>query len=184
MDVHASTVTAAALNVATGEITEASLAADNTTVATWVAGFGDDGQVTYEAGPSGYGMARHLLANNVDCVIAAPSNLLRALGDHVKTDRRDPLGLTRMLSLGDITEVRIPSIDQEGLRDIPRARQRAVTDLSHARQRINSILLRHGVVYGDKAKRIGVHHEWLARQRLESSTSQLALAAELETEVL
>src|SRR5699024_4516036 len=52
--------------------------------------------------------------------------------------RRDALGLARMLSLGEITAVRTPTIEQEGLRDVSRARQRAVGDLSHARQRIMS----------------------------------------------
>lgn len=184
LDVHARTVTAAALNPDTGEIREACMAADNTSVAAWVAGFGHDVRVTYEAGPSGYGLARHLLANNVHCVIAAPSKLLRAPADHVKTDKRDALGLARMLSLGEITQVRIPTIEQEGLRDVSRARQRAVSDLSHARQRINAILLRHGVLYGDKTKWTAVHREWLARQRLDPVTSQIAFAAESETEAL
>lgn len=184
LDVHAATVTAAALNAATGEITETKMPAHNDTVATWVAGFGDDIEVTYEAGPSGYGLARHLLANDIDCVIAAPSKLLRAPGDHVKTDRRDALGLARMLSLGEITAVRIPTVTQEGLRDISRARQRAVGDLTHARQRINAILLRHGVHYGEKTRWTGVHHAWLARQHLQPATTQIAFAAELETEAI
>lgn len=160
------------------------MAADNTSVAAWVAGFGGDVRVTYEAGPSGYGLARHLLANNIDCVVAAPSKLLWAPGDHVKTDRRDALGLARMLSLDEITAVRIPTVDQEGLRDVSRARQRAVGDLTHARQRINAILLRHGVHYGEKTKWTQVHRDWLARQRLEPATTQIAFAAEVETETL
>ncbi|MGC3021976.1 hypothetical protein [Brevibacterium sp. FAM 24630] len=37
-----------------------------------------------------------------------------------------PWGLARMRSLDEDTEVRIPPIEQEGLRDASQARQRAV----------------------------------------------------------
>lgn len=82
-------------------------------------------------------------------MIAAPTKLLRAPGDHVKTDRRDTLGLARMLSLGEITEARIPSVNQVGLRDVFRAWQRAGGDLAHARHRINAMLLRQRGLHFD-----------------------------------
>lgn len=126
LDVHAKTVTAAALNADTGEINQTTMPADNSTVISWVKGHGNDTAVTYEAGPTGYSLARDLTSQGISCSIAAPSKLLRAPGDRVKTDQRDALGLARMLSLGEITEVRIPPIEQEGLRDVSRARQRAV----------------------------------------------------------
>lgn len=184
LDVHAKTVTAAALNADTGEIDQTTMPADNPTVISWVKAHGDDTAVTYEAGPTGYGLARGLADEGITCTVAAPSKLLRAPGDRVKTDQRDALGLARMLSLGEITAVRVPPIDQEGLRDVSRARQRAVGDLTHARQRINAMILRHGLHYPKDVKWTQAHHDWLTRQRLEPATSQQALAAELETETL
>lgn len=184
LDVHAKTVTAAALNSDTGEIDQTTMPAENPTVISWVKTHGTDVAVTYEAGPTGYGLARDLTEQGIDCIIAAPSKLLRAPGDRVKTDQRDALGLARMLSLGEITEVRVPPIAQEGLRDVSRARQRAVGDLTHARQRINAMILRHGLRYPKEARWTQAHHDWLARQRLEPSASQQALTAELETETL
>lgn len=184
LDVHAKTVTAAALNADTGEINQTTMPADNSTVISWVKGHGNDTAVTYEAGPTGYSLARDLTSQGISCSIAAPSKLLRAPGDRVKTDQRDALGLARMLSLGEITEVRIPPIEQEGLRDVSRARQRAVGDLTHARQRINAMILRHGLRYPKETRWTKAHHDWLARQRLETAASQQVLAAELETEVL
>lgn len=65
LDVHARTVRAATLNVSTDEMSEATLAVDDTSVAAWVAGFGDAVRVTYEAGPSGYKLARRLLATTL-----------------------------------------------------------------------------------------------------------------------
>lgn len=184
LDVHAKSVTAAALNAGTGEIDQATMPADDNTVISWIRTHGEDTAVTYEAGPTGYGLARNLTDQGITCTVAAPSKLLRAPGDRVKTDQRDALGLARMLSLGEITEVRIPPIEQEGLRDVSRARQRAVVDLTHARQRINAMILRHGLRYPKDAKWTGAHHNWLARQSLEPAASQQALAAELETETL
>ena len=184
LDVHAKTVTAAALNADTGEINQTTMPADNSTVISWVKGHGNDTAVTYEAGPTGYSRRRSPTSQGISCSIAAPSKLLRAPGDRVKTDQRDALGLGRMLSLGEITEVRIPPIEQEGLRDVSRARQRAVGDLTHARQRINAMILRHGLRYPKETRWTKAHHDWLARQRLETAASQQVLAAELETEVL
>lgn len=111
LDVHAKTVTAAALNADTGEIDQTTMLADNPTVISWVKAHGDDTAVTYEAGPTGYGLARGLADEGITCTVAAPSKLLRAPGDRVKTDQRDALGLARMLSLGEITAVRVPPID-------------------------------------------------------------------------
>jgi transposase len=184
LDVHAKTVTAAALNSDTGEIDQATMSAENPTVISWVKTHGTDVAVTYEAGPTGYGLARDLTEQGIDCIIAAPSKLLRAPGDRVKTDQRDALALARMLSLGEITEVRVPPIEQEGLRDVSRARQRAVEDLKHSRQRINAMILRHGHRYPKDTKWTTGHYSWLGQQQLESTASQQALAAEIETEAL
>jgi transposase len=48
--------------------------------------------VVYEAGPCGYGWARHLNAHGWRCEIIAPSRLARSPAEQrVKTDRRDAL---------------------------------------------------------------------------------------------
>lgn len=184
LDVHAKTVTSAALNSDIGEIDQATMSAENPTAISWVKTHSTDVAVTYEAGPTGYGLARDLIEQGIDCIIEPPSKLLRAPGDRVKTDQRDALGLARMLSLGEITEVRVPAIAQKGLWDVSHARQRAVGDITHARQRINAMILQHGLRYPKEARWTQVHHDWLARQRLEPSASQQALTAKLETETL
>ncbi|MDV2978246.1 UNVERIFIED_CONTAM: transposase [Actinomycetes bacterium ARC8] len=133
LDVHAQTVVACALNPATGEIERTKMAMDSGVVLSWIQRFPSDAKTVYEAGPTGYALARHLLDHGVDCVIAAPSKLLRAPGDHVKTDQRDALGLARMLSLGEVTEVRIPTVEQEALRDLSRTRLQAQKSLQLGR---------------------------------------------------
>ena len=45
--------------------------------------------VTYEAGPTGFGLAKACAAAGVRCVVVAPSKVERPPGDRIKTDRRD-----------------------------------------------------------------------------------------------
>jgi transposase len=67
--------------------------------------------VTYEAGPTGFGLARAINEAGMECVVAAPSKLQRPAGDRVKTDARDAAHLARLLRLGEITAVTVPERD-------------------------------------------------------------------------
>lgn len=69
--------------------------------------------VVYEAGPTGFGLARGLKEAGFPTVVAAPPKRQRPSGDRVKTDAYDALHLARLLKLGEITGVRTPSTDQE-----------------------------------------------------------------------
>jgi hypothetical protein len=66
--------------------------------AAFCAGLPGPVRVAYEAGPTGYGLARELAKRGVGCVVAAPSKIPRASGDRVKTNRRDA---EHLLGLGD-----------------------------------------------------------------------------------
>jgi transposase len=59
----------------------------------------------YEAGPTGYGLYRQLIAMGHACTVVAPSLIPRKPGDHIKTNRRDALQLARLLRAGELTEV-------------------------------------------------------------------------------
>src|SRR5512144_405551 len=86
--------------------------------------------VVYEAGPTGYGLSRFLTDHGIPCVVAAPSKLQRPSGDRVKTDAKDALHLARLLRLGEITSVEVPTVAQEAARDLVRAREDVRGDLS------------------------------------------------------
>jgi hypothetical protein len=45
-------------------------------------------RVCYEAGPTGYGLARQLQQMGIACAVIAPSLIPKAAGDKVKTDKR------------------------------------------------------------------------------------------------
>ena len=77
-------------------------------------------KVAYEAGPTGYGLYRHLTGHGVNCVVAAPSKLHRPSGDRVKTDARDAELSARLLKLDEIVEVIVPSAEQEAARELVR----------------------------------------------------------------
>ncbi len=77
--------------------------------------------VVYEAGPTGFGLARFLRDHGVGCVVAAPSKLQRPSGDRVKTDVRDAAHLARLLKLDEVVGVVVPSPVQEAAQDLVRA---------------------------------------------------------------
>ena len=115
--------------------------------AAWIDGLPGPVAVTYEAGPTGFGLARFLTARGVECLVAAPSKLQRPAGDRVKTDARDARHLARLLHLGEIVAVTVPRWTQEAARDLVRAREDVRGDLMSARHRVSKLLLRQGIVY-------------------------------------
>jgi transposase len=117
----------------------------------------------YEAGPCGYVLHRYLTAKGLECLVVAPSLIPRKSGDRVKTDRRDALQLARLLRSGDLTSVYVPTLEDEAIRDLSRAREDAVIDLKAARQRLKSFLLRLGLHYVGRADWNDAHRRYLAR---------------------
>lgn len=141
----------------------------------WLQGLPRPVRVAYEAGPTGYGLARACARAGIACTVAAPSKIPRPAGDRVKTDRRDAERLARLLRLGELVPVRVPDPGEEAARDLVRAREDARGDLMRARHRLSKLLLRHGLVYEGSAWTLA-HDAWLRRQRFESRP--LALACE------
>ena len=165
LDVHARSVVACALDDRTGELSKARLVPDNETILAWLQQLAGPVAVVYEAGPTGYGLARFLTGRGVRCVVAAPSKMHRPSGDRVKTDARDALLLARLLRLGEITPVTVPSLAQEAARDLVRVREDVRADLMRARHRTSKLLLRQGIVWSGGTAWTGAHEQWLGQQR-------------------
>lgn len=174
LDVHARSVAACGLDRQSGQVFEQRLVPDPATVIEWVRGLPGSAVVTYEAGPTGYGLARALEEAGIRCLVAAPSKLQRPAGDRVKTDKRDARHLARLLHLSEIVEVAVPSRELEACRDLTRSREAARRDLMTARHRLLKLLLRHGLVFSDGRAWTARHEEWLRRQRLPMLHSQMA----------
>jgi transposase len=177
LDVHARSVVGCALDSDTGEVFARRLIPDWEEITAWVRSPPPPVSVVYEAGPTGYGLARALGVAGVDCVVAAPSKLIRAAGDRVKTDARDARHLARLLHLGEIVCVAVPSLEQEAAGDLVRAREDCRSDLMSVRHRVSKLLLRQGIVYCGGEAWTGKHEQWLRRRRFETSALQLAFDA-------
>jgi len=109
LDVHARSVAAAAIDGVTGELFQARLSPAYEQVESWVRALPGPVAVTYEAGPTGFGLSRALTAVGIRCVVAAPSKLQRPAGDRVKTDAEDAVHLARLLRRDEVTAVTVPS---------------------------------------------------------------------------
>jgi transposase len=179
--VHARSVVACGLDGETGELFEHRLTPDHHEILEWIGGLPGPVAVTYEAGPTGFVLARFLLAAGIVCRVAAPSKLQRPAGDRVKTDARDARHLARLLHLGEIVEVTIPSIEQEAARDLVRTREDVRGDLMSARHRISKLLLRQGIVYYGGKAWTGKHELWLRTHRFETPGLQLAYDTAFDT---
>ena len=103
LDVHAAKIVAAVLDADTGELKAFAMKGDVLAAAGFCAGLPRPVRVAYEAGPTGYTLARELAKRGVECVVAAPSKIPRATGDKVKTDRRDAEHLVRCCSRASCT---------------------------------------------------------------------------------
>ena len=177
LDVHARSVVACALNGDTGEVFQRRLTPDRGEIVAWLSDLPGPVAVTYEAGPTGFGLARALTTAGIACEVAAPSKLIRPSGDRVKTDVRDAAHLARLLHLGQITAVTGPTARQEAARDLVRAREDCRGDLMSARHRISKLLLRQGIVYSGGKAWTGRHQLWLRAQRFDNPALQLSYDA-------
>jgi transposase len=145
LDVHVTKIVAAVLDAETGQLQTFAMDGDVVGAAGFCAGLPRPVRVAYEAGPTGYGLARELGRRGVECVVAAPSKIPRASGDRVKTDRRDAEHLVRLLSAGKLHAVGVPGDEEEALRDLVRAHDAVRMDLMRARHRLSKLLLGHGI---------------------------------------
>ncbi len=161
------------LDAESGEVRSCAAPAGTAELVTWLRAQGESIAVAYEAGPTGFGLARACEAAHIPCLVAAPSKITRAPGERVKTDRRDALRLAKLLRLGELTAVRVPSLAEEGARDLVRAREDARSDLMRARHRLSKLLLRQGLLWEGSAW-TQAHERWLARQRFEARGLQIA----------
>jgi transposase len=175
LDVHATKIVAAVLDAETGELKFFAMTADVSKTAGFCAALPRPARVAYEAGPTGYGLARELVKRRVECVVAAPSKIPRASGDRVKTDRRDAELIVRLLLAGKLHAVRVPGPEEEALRDLVRAREQVRVDLMRCRHRLSKLLLRHGIRFDDGNAWTERHGEWLNGIVLEWPAAQATL---------
>src|SRR6202171_5025240 len=128
----------------------------------------------YEAGPTGYGLYWQIKSLGHECVVVAPSLIPKRPGDRVKTNRRDAVGLARLLRANELTAVWVPDGSHEAMRDLTRARETAMLDLRSKRQQASALLLRQGRSYPESKKTwTKAHLSWLASQKFDYPEQRL-----------
>jgi len=176
LDVHAAKVVAATVERESGELSVRRLSGKTGDVVAFCAALPGPTRVAYEAGPTGFTLARALAGAGVGCVVAAPGKIERPAQDRVKTDRRDAERLVRLLMVDGLHAVRVPSGEEEALRDLVRAREDVRGDLMRARHRLSKLLLRHDVRFEETAGNWTARHRaWLAKVDLGDRGAQVTL---------
>jgi transposase len=175
LDVHAQSVAMARLDGDATTPTSSVFPNDPKVLARTFKKLAGEGEVRvcYEAGACGYEIYRQLTAMKIACVVIAPSLVPRKPGDRIKTDRRDAVKLVRMYRAGELTTVCVPTSDQEGVRDVLRARDDARRDRTAARHRLSKFLLRHGHRFSEGRGWTRKFWRWLRERRFERATEQL-----------
>jgi transposase len=177
LDVHAHESTVAIFDQATGELTTKRVVGRPHELLPWLRGVARPARMVYEAGPTGYGLARRARAEGIEMAVCAPGRTERRPGDRVKTDKRDAVRLARLLAAGELAIVTVPSVAREHLRDLVRCREDIRADLMRARHRLGKFLLRREIYYeGPGQAWTRRHRTWLASLRFSDRASQLTIA--------
>lgn len=127
----------------------------------------------YEAGPTGFGLYRHLVGRGIDCQVVAPGLVPIRPGDRVKTDPRDARRLARLLAGGLLEPIYVPAPALEAARDLVRTREDARLDRMRDRHRLSKFCLRHGRRLPGRSWGIA-RRRWLSGQRFAFAAQQQA----------
>jgi transposase len=101
--------------------------------------------VVYEAGPTGYTLARYLQKAALPIKVVAPSKTPRQSARDSKTDRLDARTLAKYAAKGLLRAIAIPTKQQEADRQLTRTREQMVSKQSCVKLQIKSLLLQHGI---------------------------------------
>lgn len=180
LDVHKKTIVAAVLPAGSGQVSE-TVTIENypKAVEKLVNRLAARGPVefVYEAGPCGYDTHRQIAKLGQPCKVIAPALTPVRPGDRVKTDRRDAEKLARFHRAGELTEIRVPTNEEEAARDLVRVREDILEDRLRARHRLSKFLLRQGRVYRETKAWCVAHQGWLKTQRFEWAHLQQSFEA-------
>jgi len=108
--------------------------------------------VVYEAGPTGYGLARAMEQAKIPVQVISPANTPRPSKRCSKTDRLDCCRLAEFAAKGLLKPVAIPTKQEEADRQLNRLRDQLVRKRRRVRQQIKSFLLQYSIAEPDGLK--------------------------------
>jgi transposase len=175
LDVHQAQTRAALLDPSSGELRVERLRGEQARVVpVFLEELDRPVIAVYEAGPTGFTLARVAEQRGLDVRVVAPGSIPRAPGDRVKTDRRDATRLVRLFAAGELSYAFVPSEADEQFRDLVRCIEDARRDLMRTRHRLSKFLMRRGLRSPCKAW-TQPHEKWLCKLRFEDAPSQATL---------
>ena len=172
MDVHQDTIRVAVLpQVGETPLDEITLPNETTAIRRYFRRLAKqyDLECCYEASGAGYTLQRQFAEWGVSCCVIALSKIPKRRGDRVKTDRRDAQHLARWLRVGELTEVRIPSSEEEQARGLARYREAMMRECVRSKQYVSRFLASRGHVYRGKSNWTHQHRQWLRALDLPGS---------------
>lgn len=111
------------------------------------------GRIVYEAGPTGYSLARVLRKGGFNVDVIAPSRTPKTTGQQAKSDRLDSRKLAMWSAKNLLQPVHVPTEEEEGDRQVFRIRDQVVAKRRRVKQQIKSFLLQHGIEQPEGLKR-------------------------------
>src|SRR6266496_1845991 len=170
LDVHKNSIRLAAVR-ADELLEERTLPYDHETVERLVARW-PEARCCYEAGPTGFGLYRHLSEVGIACEVVAPGLVPSRPGERFKTDPRDARKLARLHAGGLLEAIHVPSPELEAARDLVRVREDARLDRMRDRHRLSKFCSRHGRLLPTSAWTV-TPRTWLGEQRFEHAAEQI-----------
>jgi transposase len=101
--------------------------------------------VVYEAGPTGYSLARAIQNADLPVSVVAPSKTPRQSAPDSKTDSLDARKLAEYAAKGLLKHITIPTIKQEAQRQLTRLREQLIAKQTRIKLQIKGFLLQHGI---------------------------------------
>ncbi len=108
----------------------------------------------YEAGFSGFHLHRVLEKNGIKNLVIHAAGIEVAVGDRVKTDKRDALKIVAQLEAGRLRGIHVPSEEREEKRAITRLRNTMVEHRTSVASQIKALLHMQGLISPNARKKI------------------------------
>jgi transposase len=110
-------------------------------------------RVVYEAGPTGYSLARQLRSAGIRTSVVNSGKIPRPSTDQTKTDRIDCRKLAEFAAKDLLEYIAIPVVQQDVDRQLSRLRDQILQSVQKTKNRIKSFLLYNGIEEPEGLKR-------------------------------
>ncbi len=155
MDVHKKTYAVTA--ICDGQVVKKdTLKADPAVLVAYCKKYFEGAQIysAYEAGFCGFHLHRYLETAGIKNIVVDAAGMEVAVGNRVKTDKRDSLKIATHLACGRLKGIHVPSIEREDDRAVTRLRETFARQRSRFACQLKSLLHQHGLIRADDKRKI------------------------------